>query len=104
MGEEQRLALIVCDVDRRDGKAPLQLSQLDPHALSQLRVEVRERLVEQEHLRAADQGAREREALLLSAGELRRGPFLETLETDERKGFFDQPLRLGLRGRMLADT
>jgi hypothetical protein len=40
-----------------------------PTSRNDLRVEVRERLVEQEHSRLDDEGARERDALLLTAGE-----------------------------------
>src|ERR1700687_5993019 len=104
MGEEQRLALIVRDIDRRDRETPLQLPQLDAHALAQLGVEVRERLVEQEHPRTADQGASEREALLLTTGELRRRALLESLEPDERKRLLHQPPCLGPRRRMLTDA
>ena len=50
----------------------LQALQLEAHPLAQLRVEVGQRLVEQQQRRLHDQRAREREALLLAAGELRR--------------------------------
>src|SRR6266850_7147408 len=40
--EEERLALVVRHVDRRDAETPLQLPELDAHPLSQLRVEIRE--------------------------------------------------------------
>src|SRR5439155_13091888 len=79
MGQEERLALIVRDVDRGDAEPPLQLPQLDAHPLAQLRIEVRERLVEEQDLRTAHQRPCEREALLLPPGELRRGAFLEPL-------------------------
>jgi hypothetical protein len=104
VGEEQRLALIVRHVDRRDPEASLQLAQLDAHALAQLRVEVRQRLVEQQDLRAADQRSCEREPLLLPARELRRRALLEALESHERQGFVDHPLRLPVRRRVLADA
>jgi hypothetical protein len=44
------------------------LARLDP----QLRVQVRERLVEQEHLRLPYDGAADRDALPLAAGQLAR--------------------------------
>ena len=50
----------------------MQLLELDPHLHAQLGVEVRERLVEQEDLGVADDGAAERDALALTAGELAR--------------------------------
>ena len=46
--------------------------ELDLHLPAQLEVERAERLVEQQHLRVVDQGARQRHPLLLAAGELGR--------------------------------
>src|SRR5437867_1722344 len=43
--EEERLDLVVRHVHRRDAEAALQLAQVDAHALAELRVEVRERLL-----------------------------------------------------------
>ena len=54
-----------------------------PHLLAQLGVEVGERLVEQQHARLDDERARKRDALLLAARELRRGPILEPAELDD---------------------
>jgi hypothetical protein len=44
--------------------------QLDPHVLAQVGVERRERLVEQQHVGLDHDGAGERDALLLAAGQL----------------------------------
>ena len=104
MGQEERLALIVRDVDRGDAEPPLQLPQLDAHPLAQLCIEVRERLVEEQDLRTAHQRPREREALLLPPGELRRGAFLEPLEADQRERVLDHAPRVGFRRRMLGDA
>ena len=62
---------IVGDVDRGHAEPVLQLAQFDAHVGAQLGVEVRERLVEQQDLRLEHEGARQRDALLLPAGELR---------------------------------
>ena len=48
----------------------MQPRDLDPHLHAQLGVEVRQRLVEQEDLRLAHDGAADRDALALAAGEL----------------------------------
>src|SRR5207253_532732 len=83
-----------------------QLAQPDARLFTQLRVEVRERLVEEQKLRAVDDGARERDALLLSSGELVRiaigEPFepdlaerSEDLFTNLRGGHFPQDERVG---------
>ena len=49
VGHRQRLLLVVRDVERGDAEPVLQFAQLDPHLGAQLGVEVRERLVEQQH-------------------------------------------------------
>ena len=51
----QRLVLVVGDDDEGDADALLQAGQLELHLLAQLGVERRQRLVEQQHLRALDQ-------------------------------------------------
>ena len=71
VGHRERLFQIVRHVDRRDAEPVLQLAQLDAHVGAQLGVEVRERLVEQQHRGLEHEGARQRDALLLPAGELR---------------------------------
>ena len=85
----QRFGLIVRDVDHRDSEPPLQRAQLQAHLLAQTRVEVRERLVEQEQARPAHQRARERQTLLLAARELRRQARRLRIEPHQRERFFD---------------
>ena len=70
VGEGDRLGLVVGDEDRRDAETALQLVQLEADLVTQLRVEVRQRLVEQQHLRLADHGPREPSA---AAGHRRGG-------------------------------
>ena len=60
-------------------KAAQPAAQLLPY----LGVERAERLVEQQHLRLDGEGARERHALALAAGELRRIPIAEVVELHE---------------------
>ena len=72
LAERHRFGLVVRHVDGRDAEALVQLRQRGAHADAELRVEVRERLVEQERLRLADDRAAHRDALALAAGELRR--------------------------------
>ena len=64
-------------------KPPLDLAQLRAHALAQHRVEIRERLVEQQDRRLDDQRARQRDALALSAGQLVGKPLLDAGQTDD---------------------
>src|SRR3546814_17476557 len=63
----------------------LQALQLDLHLLAQLEVERRERLVEQQHLGLAGERARQRHALLLSAGELSRPAVGVALQLHQRQ-------------------
>ena len=75
----------------------LQMHQLELGLLAQLLVERGERLVEQQHARALDQRARERDALALAAGELMRLALAETFELDQRQHLGDARRDLGLR-------
>ena len=58
------------DVDGGDADLLLDAADLGAHGNAQLGVEVRERLVEEQHARLDDQRAGKRHALLLTAGEL----------------------------------
>src|SRR2546425_3376776 len=62
--------LLVRDEHRGDPHALDELPQLAPRALAQRRIEVRQRLIEQQHARLRREGARERHPLLLSPGKL----------------------------------
>ena len=83
VGDRERLLLVVGDVDRRDPELELDaadlLAQLDAH----LRVERRERLVEQQHARLDRERPRERDALLHAARELVRIALAGVGEPDE---------------------
>ena len=72
VAHRERLVLVVGDVDEGDPDLALDPLELDLHLLAQLQVERAERLVEQQHARAVDDRAGERDALALAAGELRR--------------------------------
>ena len=81
----QRFALIVRDIDRGELEFALQALELEPHALAQLGVEIRQRLVEQQELRLHHQRARERKPLLLAAGELGGVALGEFIELHRRE-------------------
>src|SRR3546814_17243097 len=72
----------------------LQALQLDLHLLAQLEVERRERLVEQQHLGLAGERARQRHALLLSAGELPRPAMGVALQLNQRQHPLDARVAL----------
>src|SRR5438132_1988693 len=69
-----RLDLVVGDQDRRDTELLLERLDLGPHGQTERRVEIGERLVEEQELRLLDKGARRRLPLLLTARELARPP------------------------------
>ena len=86
VGHRHRLDLVVRDVDRRRLQALVQRLDLGAHRDAQLGVEVRQRLVEQEDLRVAHDGASHRDALALSAGELARKALQVRVEIEDLRG------------------
>ena len=72
VGELERLFLIVRDEHAGQVNLGVQPPQPAPQLLPHLGVERAERLVEQQHLRLDRERARQRDALPLAAGELRR--------------------------------
>ena len=86
VGHRHRLDLVVGDVDRGGLQALVQGLDLGAHVDPQLGVEVGERLVEQEDLRVAHDGAAHRHALALPAGELARPAFEQVLDLQDGGG------------------
>ena len=80
--QRQRLALVVGHVDGGEAELALQPLELEAHALAQLGVEIGQRLVEQQELRLHHERARQRQALLLAAGELGRLALGQMVERD----------------------
>ena len=68
----ERFFLIVGHEDGGDADVALDRLQLDPHLLAQVGIESRQRLVEEQHIGLDDDGPGQRDALLLTARELRR--------------------------------
>jgi hypothetical protein len=66
----QRLALVVGDIGHGQVEALLQAADFLAHLAAQARVQVAQRLVEQQHRGLQHQGPRQRHALLLAAREL----------------------------------
>ncbi|MDT4870618.1 hypothetical protein FQZ97_1057030 [compost metagenome] len=89
------------DVDHRRLHARVELLDLGAHLRAQLRVEVRQRLVEQEDIRLAHDRAAHRDALALAAGKLRRTTLKQMAEI-ENGGRFGNP-RLDVIGRAPGD-
>ncbi len=96
LGQGHGLDLVVGDIDGRGADLLVHLLDLDPHLHPQLGVEIGQRLVEQEHLRVAYDGAAHRNALALAAGEL-LGLAVDQVGDVEHPGSFRDPaLDLGL--------
>ena len=87
VGERERLLAVVRDEQHRDAERPDDVGHLRAKRLAQERVDVRPRLVQEHELGRRSEGASERDALLLAAGELVRVAPLEPVETDEREQF-----------------
>jgi hypothetical protein len=85
VAERHRLALVVGDVERGDVQPALQLAEELADAEAQARVEIRQRLVEQEERRVTHERARQRDALPLAAGE-RGWPALQQLAEIQHTG------------------
>jgi hypothetical protein len=106
VGQRHRLDLVVGDVDHRRADLVVQPRDLHPHLHAQLRVEVRERLVEQEHVRPAHDGAPDGHALPLPARQ-RLGLAVEILvelQDPARLGHLGLDLRFGVAGHLQAET
>ncbi len=70
VGKRHRLDLIVGHVDHRGVELVVELADLHAHVHPERRVEIGERLVEQEDRRIAHDGAADRHPLTLAAGKL----------------------------------
>ncbi|MCY1239821.1 hypothetical protein D9M72_526360 [compost metagenome] len=79
----------------------MQLLDLGAHLRAQLRIEVRQRLVEQEDIRLAHDGAAHGDALALAAGKLRRPAFQQMAEIENGSRLVDT--RLDVFGRAPGD-
>ena len=89
VGHGHGFDLVVGDVDRRGLQALMQFLDLGAHLHAQLGVEVRQRLVEQEHLRIAHDGAAHGDALALAAGKLARKAVEQGAEPEDFGGALD---------------
>ena len=85
------------DIDAGDTKRSLKPFDFDPHLAAQLGVEIRKRLVEQEHGGLAHDGAAHGDALALAAGKIARPPLEEGLDAEHACSFHHARLDLGLR-------
>ena len=78
-----RLAQIVRDEEDRQPVLAAQPQQLRAQVPAQRLVQGRERFVDQQHLRGANERARQRHALLLTARQLMRSAAVETFDREQ---------------------
>src|SRR6516165_1330905 len=78
VGQCHRFRLIVRHIENRQVEFSLQPSNLQPHLLSQFGIEVGKRLIEQQESWSINKSASQRDALLLTAGKLRRAALCQT--------------------------
>src|SRR6187431_2539204 len=89
VAHRQRLGLVVRDVDGRDAEAALQRCDLGTRLDAELGVEVRQRLVHEEHLRLTHDRTTHGDALTLATGECLRLAGEVLLEVEELGGLED---------------
>ena len=89
VAHRERLFLVVGHVDERDPDLDLDALELELEAAAELEVERAERLVEEEHGGAVDQGAGQRDPLLLAARQLVRLAPLVAGEVDQLERLAD---------------
>ncbi len=85
VGHGHGLDLVVGHVDGGGLEALVQFLDLGAHLHAQLGVEVGQRLVEEEHLRIAHDGAAHGDALALAAGELARIALEQLFEAQDAR-------------------
>jgi hypothetical protein len=80
----------------------VQAVDLHPHLHPELGVEIGKRLVEEEYSRLAHDGAADRDALALAAGELARPPVEQLLDLQDLGRLCDAPFDLGPGARIVS--
>ena len=104
IGHRHRLLLVVRHVHEGRADLAVDLGQLELEPLAKLQVEGAERLVQEKHGRALDERPRNRDPLLLPAGELRRRSVAVGLEPDQRQCLLRPPAHLRLRDPIHAQA
>jgi predicted metal-dependent hydrolase len=95
VGDGDRFELGVRHVHEGDAELLLHAPQFAAHAQAQIFVQRRERFVQEQHARIGNQCARQRHALLLAAGQLRRQAIGKVIEPDLAQQFARLLLALG---------
>ena len=97
VAQGHRLDLVVGHVEHRGAKSRVQAREFATHLATQRRIEIRERLVEQEHARLSHDRAPDGHALPLPARELAWATLEQIGQTKRRRGCIDTAGDLALR-------
>ena len=97
VGHNDRLRLIMGDVDRGDSHTLLQITDEEAHVVAKRGVEIGERFVQQQNGWLNHKRPCKRHALLLAAGQLPRESFLEADQLNHAQHIGDAALAFGLR-------
>ena len=95
VGQRHRLDLVMRHIDGRRLELALDVLELGPHGEAQFGVEIGERLVHEENLRLAHDGARQGGALALAAGKRARLAVEIIAELDHLRRLAHQPVMVG---------
>src|SRR4029079_16794165 len=79
--ERHRLRLIMGYIENGERELFLQRAKFEAHLLSELSIEVRERLIEQQNCRLINERPRQRDPLMVTAGQPRRAAVSQARET-----------------------
>ena len=104
VGHRQRFFLVMRDVNERNAERVVHLLELELHFLAHLEIQRAERLVEKEDRRLIDKSSRDRDSLLLTAGERRDSAALEAFQIDQVEDLLDLSLDLRLLHLLLTKT
>ena len=96
VGHDQRFLLVMRDHHRLTPVAAA-IGEFDAHGLAQLGIQVRQRLVQEQHVRARDQRASQRHTLLWPARQLSWQPIREPGKPDHLQSFGNPGLGGALR-------
>ena len=97
VGERHRLDLVVGHVDRRGAEARLHVLQFGAHVAAELGIEVRQRLVHEEHRGPPHHGAGQGHALALAAGKLARITVEQHVDLHLGRGVHHRRVAFGYR-------
>src|ERR1700694_3167251 len=95
VGYRERLILIVRDENGRDVQPALEVAELDLHLVTQRLIERREGLIEKQNRWFQNQGAGDRNALLLAAGQLGRQTLAQPGHLDHFQRLVHDPPDVG---------